>query len=118
MGVVGSSFDGVRIAFELSGSGPLTIVFVHGLGGDHTIFDSQIAHFAQTHQVLGIDLPGSGGSGQDRSSWTMESFGEDVATVLDHLGLNEIVLVGHSLGGNVTVEAALRRPVGSEGWSG
>jgi pimeloyl-ACP methyl ester carboxylesterase len=40
----------------------------------------------------------------------MESFGEDVAAVVDHLGLDRVVLVGHSLGGNVTVEAALRLP--------
>jgi pimeloyl-ACP methyl ester carboxylesterase len=108
MDVVPSSVDGVPVAYEVSGSGPLTIVFVHGLGGDHTNFDSQIAHFAETHGVLAIDLPGSGGSGRDRSSWTMESFGEDVATVVNHLGSEEVVLVGHSLGGNVTVEAALR----------
>ena len=108
MGVVSSSFDGVPVAFEVAGSGPLTIVFVHGLEGDHTDFDSQMTFFSQTHQVLGIDLPGAGGSGRDRSSWTMEAFGEDVATVVDHLGLEEVVLVGHSLGGDVTVEAALR----------
>ncbi len=108
MSVVSSSFDGVPIAFEVSGSGPLTIVFVHGLVGDHTDFDAQITYFAQTHQVLGIDLAGAGGSGRDRSSWTMESFGDDVATVVNHLGLGEVVLVGHSLGGNVAVEAALQ----------
>jgi sigma-B regulation protein RsbQ len=108
MGVVSSSFDGVPVAFDVAGSGPLTIVFVHGLVGDHTDFDSQLSIFDQTHQVLGIDLPGAGQSGRDRSLWTMESLGEDVATVVDHLDLDEVVLVGHSLGGNVTLEAALR----------
>ena len=105
---VSSSFDRVPIAFEISGDGSLPVVFVHGLVGDHTDFDSQTAFFASTHRVVAVDLPGAGESGHDRVSWTMEALGEDVATVINHLGLDQVVLVGHSLGGNVTVEAARR----------
>lgn len=106
--MVSSSVDGVPIAYEASGNGSLPVVFVHGLVGDHSDFDLQTAFLAGTHQVVTVDLPGAGESGHDRSSWTMEAFGEDVATVVEHLDLDEVVLVGHSLGGNVTVEAALR----------
>jgi pimeloyl-ACP methyl ester carboxylesterase len=105
---VSSSVDGVPIAFEVSGEGSLTLVFVHGLVGDHTDFDPQTAFFASTHRTVALDLPGAGESGHNRTSWTMEALGEDVATVVDRLDLNEVVLVGHSLGGNVVVEAALR----------
>jgi pimeloyl-ACP methyl ester carboxylesterase len=108
MGLVSSSFDGVPIAYELSGSGRLTIVFVHGLVGDRTDFDSQVRYFEDSYRVVGVDLAGSGESGRDRSDWTMEAFGQDVATVVKHLDLDGVVLVGHSLGGDVTVEAALR----------
>ena len=108
VGVVLSSFDGVPIGFEVSGSGLLTIVFVHGLVGDRTDFDSQVPYLSEGHQVVVVDLPGSGESGRDRAQWTMEAFGEDVATVVNHLDLDRVVLVGHSLGGDVTVEAALR----------
>jgi predicted alpha/beta-fold hydrolase len=95
---VSSSFDGVPVAFDVSGSGSSTIVFIHGLVGDHNDFASQIDHFARTHQLVAIDLPGSGESGRGRSAWTMEAFGEDVATVVNHLGVDQAVLVGHSLG--------------------
>ena len=105
---VSSSFDGVPVAFEVSGSGSSTVVFVHGLVGDHTDFDLQAGFLASTRRVVAVDLPGAGESGHDRLSWTMEGFGEDVATVVNHLGLDRVVLVGHSLGGNVTVEAARR----------
>ena len=110
MDAVASSFDGLSVAFEVSGSGPPAIIFIHGLVGDHTDFATQVDYFAPMHQVVAIDLPGSGESEPDRSTWSMEAFGEDVATVVDHLGLDDIVLVGHSLGGNVAVEAALRLP--------
>jgi pimeloyl-ACP methyl ester carboxylesterase len=105
---VSSRLDGVPVAFEVSGEGLPTVVFVHGLVGDHSDFDSQLDFFASNHRVVAIDLPGAGESGHARSSWTMEAFGEDVATVVDHLDLSRVVLVGHSLGGNVIVEAALR----------
>ncbi len=108
MEIVSSSVDGVPIAYDVSGDGPLAVVFVHGLVGDHTDFDQQTEFFASTHQVVAVDLPGSGHSGHERTSWTMEELGEDVATVADHLDLADVVLVGHSLGGNVIVEAALR----------
>jgi len=108
MEFVSSSVDGVPIAFEVSGDGPSTVVFVHGLVGDHTDFDSQAEFLAATHRIVAVDLPGAGESGHERSSWTMEAFGEDVATVVVHLDLDKVVLVGHSLGGNVIVEAALR----------
>lgn len=103
-----SPVDEVPIAFEASGGGSRAIVFVHGLVGDHTDFASQVAFFAPTHRVVALDLPGAGESGRGRVSWTMEAFGEDVAAVVEHLDLADVVLVGHSLGGNVIVEAALR----------
>ena len=108
MGVVLSRFDGVPVAFNASGEGSPAIVFVHGLVGDHSDFEAQVGFFAATHRVVAVDLPGAGKSGHTRSSWTMEALGEDVATVVDHLDIDRVVLVGHSLGGNVTVEAALR----------
>jgi pimeloyl-ACP methyl ester carboxylesterase len=63
--------------------------------------------FAPRHRVVAIDLAGHGESGMGRSSWTMPAFGADVVAVADQLGLTDLVLVGHSMGGDVIVEAAL-----------
>ena len=49
-----------------------------------------------------------GESGGGRQRWTMAAFGDDVAAVVRHLGLGEVVLIGHSMGGDVVVETALR----------
>lgn len=103
-----SSVDGVPIAFEVVGEGSPAVVFVHGLVGDHADFDSQVEFLSATNRVVAVDLPGTGESGHGRSSWTMEELGEDVVTVVSCLDLDPVVLVGHSLGGNVIVEAALR----------
>ena len=49
-----------------------------------------------------------GESGGGRQRWTMAAFGDDVAAVVRHPGLGEVVLIGHSMGGDVVVETALR----------
>jgi pimeloyl-ACP methyl ester carboxylesterase len=108
MEVVRSSADGVSVAYEDPGTGAPALVFIHGLTGDHSNFEAQMSFFEMSNRVVGIDLPGSGASGGDRSEWTMAAFGRDVVDVIDHLGLADLVLVGHSFGGDVTVEAAKR----------
>ena len=67
-------------------------------------------HFADRYRVVTIDLAGHGESGLGRTAWTMPAFGADVVAVADHMGLREMVLIGHSMGGDVIVEAALRLP--------
>jgi sigma-B regulation protein RsbQ len=108
MDVVRSSVDGVTVAFEDRGAGALTLVFIHGLVGDRSDFEAQMSFFEVTNRVVAIDLPGSGDAGRDRLDWTMATFGRDVVDVVDQLGLTDMVLIGHSFGGDVTVEAAKR----------
>jgi pimeloyl-ACP methyl ester carboxylesterase len=102
------SADGVEICFETVGSGPPAIVFVHGWSCDRTYWRGQLEHFASRHEVVTIDLAGHGESGAGRSDWTMTAFAADVVAVVEQLGLQEAVLVGHSMGGDVVVPAAGR----------
>lgn len=67
-------------------------------------------HFARQYQVVTIDLAGHGESGLVRNTWTMSAFGEDVVAVVNELGLYQVVLIGHSMGGAVITEAARRIP--------
>ncbi|MBK8168096.1 MAG: alpha/beta hydrolase [bacterium] len=102
--------DGVVIHYTDQGQGSPALVFVHGWSCDATYWDAQVAHFAAKHRVVVIDLAGHGASGQERKAYTMEAFGADVAAVLAQLDLKDTVLVGHSMGGAVIVEAALAAP--------
>lgn len=100
------SADGVSIAYEVQGAGEPALVFVHGWSCDRSYWDAQVAYFSPELTVVTVDLGGHGGSGLEREAWTMAAFGQDVAAVVDRLGLQQVVLVGHSMGGPVVVEAA------------
>ncbi len=102
------SADGVSIAYRVEGSGNPCLVFVHGWCCDKRYWEPQVLHFAQKYRVLAIDLAGHGESGLEREKWTMAAFGEDIATVVNHLSLEQVVLIGHSMGTAVVLEAAQR----------
>jgi len=100
------SADGVTIRYEVHGSGDPALVFVHGWSCDRSYWNAQVPYFSQRHRVVTIDLAGHGESGLGREVWSMKAFGQDVAAVVDELGLEQVVLVGHSMAGPVVVEAA------------
>lgn len=103
-----TSSDGVLIRYEAVGDGEPAVVLVHGWSCDRSYWTAQVPALAQDHEVVTVDLAGHGESGADREEWTMANFGEDVAAVVRALDLERVVLVGHSMGGPVAVEAARR----------
>jgi pimeloyl-ACP methyl ester carboxylesterase len=104
------SADGIEIEYDARGRGQPAIVLVHGWTNDRSIWGEHVHTLADTHQVVALDLAGHGGSGAGRTEWTMDAFGEDVVAVADDLGLDQVVLVGFSMGGAIVLEAADRMP--------
>lgn len=107
--------DGVPIHYSVQGKGEPALVFVHCWGCDRNLWENQVAEFAKNHRVVTIDLPGHGKSGHDRKNWSVTSYGEDVKTVVTRLDLKRVVLIGSSMGGPITLEAARRMPDRVEG---
>jgi pimeloyl-ACP methyl ester carboxylesterase len=103
---IATSSDGVKISFDMQGEGKPALVLVHGWSNNRSIWDAQVAHFKEKYKVVNIDLPGFGKSGNNRQNWTMESFGNDVAAVINKLDLEQTVIVGFSMGGPVAIETA------------
>lgn len=86
------------------------LVFVHGFGCGHTDWDAQVAHFSPRHQTIAVDLRGHGKSPGSATDCSIERYGADVAEVMRALALPPAILVGHSMGCRVVVEAALQAP--------
>ena len=102
------SQDGTKINFLVVGKGEPTLVFIHGWSCDKSYWDDQVKTFSPKYKVVAIDLAGHGGSGITRKNYTIELFGEDVAAVVNKLQLSKVILIGHSMGGAVIIEAAKR----------
>lgn len=100
--------DGVEIAFVDRGSGEPALVFVHCGNCRKEIWTETLDAFAPTHRVVAMDLPGHGRSGVNLRRLNLGTLGADVAALVEHLGLRQVVLVGNSLGGPVALEAARR----------
>jgi 3-oxoadipate enol-lactonase len=103
----------VRLAYREVAAGPdaagIPMVLLHGGGGDSTTWDELAPRFAQRHPVYLPDLRGMGRSEQTES-YSMTIFRDDVLALLDRLGLDQVVLVGHSLGGYVAMLVSQATP--------
>lgn len=107
--------DSIPIAYEVHGEGSPALVFVHGSSCDRSYWAAQIEPFSRDFRVVAVDLAGHGESGLGRETYSMASFGADIAVVVEDLALERVILVGHSMGGDVIAEAARLLPGRVEG---
>ncbi|HXW83644.1 MAG TPA: alpha/beta hydrolase [Candidatus Binataceae bacterium] len=102
--------DGVKLFYELDGRGAPPVVLVHGWTCNHTYFAPQREHLRKNHQVLSVDLRGHGQSDKPHQEYSIAGFADDVAWMARELGLAKPVVMGHSMGGMITVALAQRHP--------
>ena len=102
--------DGVEIVYSVAGKGEPALVFVHGGLANRGFWDGQLTEFGAKHKTIALDLPGHGESGANRTSWGLPEFGADVKAVIEAEKAKKVILFGNSLGGAVTIEAALLIP--------
>ncbi|NOY27954.1 MAG: alpha/beta hydrolase [Oligoflexia bacterium] len=111
-----ASLAGVRIAYidsRQAGIQPrdpdaTPLVFVHGLSSSMGFWEYQLNHLAAERRVLALDLPGYGASSRPDAPYTPPWYSEVLTAWLDQLGLDRVVIVGHSMGGQVALTFALR----------
>jgi pimeloyl-ACP methyl ester carboxylesterase len=105
-----AELDGLKLFYERADGGEGELLFVHGWCCDRTAFQPQFDHFARRHAVTALDLRGCGRSDCPDSGYTIPDFAEDLARFCAEVGIEEPVVVGHSLGGMIAVELAARHP--------
>src|SRR4051812_24585957 len=98
--------DGIHVQYRVYGSGEPALVLIHGWSCDSNYWRAQVPELKQKYTVITVDLAGHGGTDGGRSDWSMSRFGQDVATALSAVPNQRLILVGHSMGGPVAIEAA------------
>jgi len=99
---------GLSLAYDVAGGGP-PMVLLHGLGERAGDWAPVRARLAAAYRTVAFDLRGHGASDWP-GEYTHDLIEADLCAALDALGLRDVVLVGHSMGGSVAFRIAARRP--------
>lgn len=105
-----TELNGVNLYYELHGQGRPVFVFVHGGMCDHRDWARQVRQLKLKYTVLTLDLRCHGLTKGDYEDCQIETWANDVNALLEVLRLKPVILIGHSLGARIVVEAASRRP--------
>jgi len=101
--------DGTPANVVELGSGP-PLLFVHGLAGRWQNWLENMPHFARTHRVIAVDLPGFGASPMPRGEISISGYARFLERLCDTLGIDAAAVVGNSMGGYVAAELAIASP--------
>jgi pyruvate dehydrogenase E2 component (dihydrolipoamide acetyltransferase) len=112
---VGPSYEYVetsagRMRYVRRGAADAAVILIHGFGGDCDNWLFNIDALAKHATVYALDLPGHGGSDKRLRQPGLASLTEAVESFMDRLGINSAHLIGHSLGGAITMNLALTSP--------
>ena len=102
--------NNVPIAYNECGKGDTTLLFVHGWCINKGYWNDQLKYFCEGYKVVTIDLPGFGQSGKNRSEWTFEQYAEDVNQFIKTKGLRNVILIGHSMSGDILLLVDTKYP--------
>ncbi len=102
--------NGLQMYYEIHGSGGVPVVLLHGAYMTTGLMEFLLSGLANTRQVIALDLQGHGRTADVDRPITYEQMAEDVAALMDHLGIAQADIVGYSMGGSTALLVAMRHP--------
>lgn len=93
------------VYYRMEGKGQ-PVVLVHGFSEDGTVWENQVEYLKNKFQLIIPDLPGSGQSPINDANWSMEYFAECIRAILDQENFATVSMIGHSMGGYITLAFA------------
>lgn len=103
--------NGIELAWQSFGSGgPAPLVLLHGGFGSVEMFGPNVAALAAGRRVIGVDLQSHGRSPAANRPMRFETMADDIAALIEHLGLGRADVLGFSLGGGVALRTAIQHP--------
>lgn len=102
--------SGAVVAYVDEGAGDQVIILVHGLGSYLPAWKNNIPVLSKDFRVIALDLPGYGRSSKGPWEGSLEFFSNTVLELADSLGIEHFIMGGHSMGGQISILAALEHP--------
>ena len=106
------TYQSASCYYRTEGEG-IAVVLIHGFAEDHTVWSRQVDFLKAHCKVITPDLPGSGNSEvihYSLSAVSVDDFAQYIQAMLQHAGINECIMLGHSMGGYVTLSFAEKYP--------
>lgn len=103
--------DGIHISYRVLGTGPSTLLFMHGWAGSGAYFDETLSHLNLTGlRAVTFDLRGHGDSDKPESGYSDERFARDAFAVADAAGADDVVVIGFSMSGRFAQYLSVMAP--------
>ncbi len=102
--------SGETINYMDVGKGAQTLLMIHGLANYAPAWKKNMEQLSKQYRCIAIDLPGNGLSSVSQQPYSMTYFAQTVLHLIEKLGLKQVTLVGHSMGGQVCMHAYLQVP--------
>lgn len=99
----------ITVGYLDEGQGDV-VLLIHGLGSNAKAWQRNIPALAANHRVLAVDLPGYGVSDKGYYDYSLSFYGQVLTELLDQLGVAQATWIGHSMGGQIALVAALNHP--------
>ncbi len=100
---------GLELYYEIHGEGQ-PLILLHGGLGSTEMFADPLPLLSSTRQVIAVDLQAHGRTADIDRPLSLEAMGDDIAALIQHLGLGQADVMGYSMGGMVALQTALRHP--------
>jgi pimeloyl-ACP methyl ester carboxylesterase len=99
----------IKVGYIDQGQGDV-LLLVHGLGSNAKGWSRNIDELARDHRVIAVDLPGYGYSDKGYYQYSLEFYAQVLKEMLEGLGIDKATFMGHSMGGQIAMVAALDYP--------
>ncbi len=109
--------DGISLNYRERGNhergmGETALIFLHGFGSSNRSWHEVVNALSDKYRCIAPDLRGFGDSEATRRGYSVEDSADDMAALIDALGVEKFVIIGHAMGGKIALEWASRRPQG------
>ena len=104
------TLDSLEISYIKEGRGEKTLLFAHGLSSNSDAWSKNIAVLKKDYTCIALDLPGYGKSSKPKVDYTPSFFTKTLHQFIEKLDLKNVILVGHSMGGQASIKFATTYP--------